>query len=272
MIQELPQSQLNSGHHRLLPFLVAANSVNYGKPYKLSCAEAIAATLFIVGYPAEAETLMNEFSWGPEFLKINLDILTQYAQCEDSTEVVATQNAYLEQCQAESLARKNRHALPPLSGSEEESSDFEAEDYEEEQDDTDRETAVVSVDKYGNDIFASSVVQNHDETTEQEQDNEEDEDKDENDFVYISKIATDNRKLRIQMKEQRNETFVDVAENESNASNDDREKHASVTVASVCQEPTAIATSGNATLQVPLSLLQKWSLEQEFQSHHAPEN
>ncbi|KAF1772584.1 Ribosome biogenesis protein [Phytophthora cactorum] len=118
-VQELPYKQLRSGVHRLLPFLVAANSVNYGRPHKLSCSEAIAATLYIVGLKEEAVQLMDEFTWGPEFLKINADCLKAYAACENSEQVVEAQNAYLAACQTEHEQRLLRMNLPTVESDEE---------------------------------------------------------------------------------------------------------------------------------------------------------
>nr|CCA25371.1 conserved hypothetical protein [Albugo laibachii Nc14] len=119
-LSELPPNHFKkSGVHRLLPFLVAANSVNYGKATKLSCVEAVAATLYIVGLKEEAIQLINEFSWGNEFLKINQDCLEAYAACNSSDEVVKAQSKYLEGCRKEQEERLNRFALPKYESSDE---------------------------------------------------------------------------------------------------------------------------------------------------------
>ena len=95
-LAEIPFQQMRAGHHRLLPFLVAANPVNYGKPSKLSCAEAAAATLYICGYVDAAKAVLNEFGWGKEFIKLNTELLELYRTSVDAAEVVQRQNEWLE--------------------------------------------------------------------------------------------------------------------------------------------------------------------------------
>ncbi len=82
-------------HHRILPFLVAANPVNYGKPCKLTTAEALSATLYIVGYKDEACDLMNQFKWGPHFIELNENLLEAYYKAENSAEIVKIQSEFL---------------------------------------------------------------------------------------------------------------------------------------------------------------------------------
>ena len=98
-LQEIPFRQMQSGHHRLLPFMVAANTVNYGRPFKLTCAEAAAATLYICGKKDAAKEVLKEFSWGEEFFHLNEQVLDMYACCENAEEVVAKQNEWLELAQ-----------------------------------------------------------------------------------------------------------------------------------------------------------------------------
>ena len=83
------------GEHRALPFLVAANPVNFGRPFELTTVEAIAAGLWILGESDHATDLLEPFRWGETFLELNAEPLRRYADCADSIEVVAVQDDYL---------------------------------------------------------------------------------------------------------------------------------------------------------------------------------
>lgn len=81
--------------HRALPFLLAANAVNFGKPFKLSTVEAFAAALYILGEKEQAALILNKFKWGNTFLELNREPLERYSEAKDSTEVVRIQADYL---------------------------------------------------------------------------------------------------------------------------------------------------------------------------------
>jgi len=82
-------------HHRSLPFLVAANPTNYGRPCILSTAEAVAATFYIVGLKDIAIHIMSHFKWGPHFLELNHELLEEYSLALSSREVVKIQNEFM---------------------------------------------------------------------------------------------------------------------------------------------------------------------------------
>lgn len=119
-LDDVPFAALKGGPGRLLPFLVAANTVNYGKPLRLSCAEAVAAALYIMRFKLEAREVLRGFAWGGAFFEINQDLLDLYAECEDSTQVVAVQSAHIEACEAEVANRRQRDYGALMSSSEEE--------------------------------------------------------------------------------------------------------------------------------------------------------
>eukprot|EP00003_Mantamonas_plastica_P000181 TRINITY_DN1016_c0_g2_i2.p1 TRINITY_DN1016_c0_g2~~TRINITY_DN1016_c0_g2_i2.p1 ORF type:complete len:188 (+),score=86.79 TRINITY_DN1016_c0_g2_i2:1-564(+) len=89
-----------------VPFLIAANPVNYGKPMKLTCAEAIAAALYITGFDEQANVVMEQFKWGPVFYELNAELFEAYSMCADSAEVVQAQMQYLSQVEEEQKARQ----------------------------------------------------------------------------------------------------------------------------------------------------------------------
>jgi pre-rRNA-processing protein TSR3 len=82
-------------HHRSLPFLVAANPTNYGRPCILSTAEALAATFYIVGLKDNAIQIMSRFKWGPHFLELNHELLEEYSLARSSQEVVKIQSEFI---------------------------------------------------------------------------------------------------------------------------------------------------------------------------------
>ena len=80
---------------RSLPFMVAVNPVNFGKAYKLSCAEAFAACLFLGGFEKEARFLMDHFKWGEHFFKVNEELFGKYRGITSQDELKNIQEKYI---------------------------------------------------------------------------------------------------------------------------------------------------------------------------------
>lgn len=102
-LDDVPFGRIKGRAPRLLPWMLAANPVNYGRPCKLSCAEALAAALYICGQKDDARAVMSRFKWGHSFFALNEELLEIYAACKDAQEVIEAQNAYLE-----SMAEQDR--------------------------------------------------------------------------------------------------------------------------------------------------------------------
>lgn len=85
----------------LVPYLVAANSVNYGRPWRLNCAEALAACFFICGHEDWAHEVVAHFSYGEAFLEINSQLLKRYAACTNEEEVKNAEENWLAKIERE---------------------------------------------------------------------------------------------------------------------------------------------------------------------------
>ena len=86
-LDEVPFHALPNTANRMLPFLVAANPVNYGKPWRLNCAEALIAGLSICGFEEDVERLCSAISYGHTFLELNMERLDLYKSCSSAEEI-----------------------------------------------------------------------------------------------------------------------------------------------------------------------------------------
>ena len=100
-VKEVPWSKIGGKCERLLPYLVAANSVNYGRPWRLNCAEALAACFFICGHEDWAHDVLTHFSYGEPFLDINAQLLKRYAACTDEQEIKKAEENWLAKIERE---------------------------------------------------------------------------------------------------------------------------------------------------------------------------
>lgn len=54
----------------------------------MSCVEAFAATLSIVGLPDYGSILLNKFKWGHAFYTLNASLLDAYAKCDSAQAIL----------------------------------------------------------------------------------------------------------------------------------------------------------------------------------------
>ncbi|KAF8066002.1 DUF367 family protein [Lyophyllum atratum] len=112
-LDDVPFGKIASPHERLLPYLLATNPTNYGKPWRLNCVEALAAAFYITGFDTYAEKLLSGFGWGGSFYKVNRTFIERYKTCSTSDEVTAMQENIMEDLEknwVESRRQKERDA------------------------------------------------------------------------------------------------------------------------------------------------------------------
>ena len=76
---------------RTLPLVLAANPVSWGRPGRLSTAEALAMCLVLMDHDDQAQRLLAPFSWGEQFFLLNAEPLSAYKNANTREEMIDLQ-------------------------------------------------------------------------------------------------------------------------------------------------------------------------------------
>ena len=76
-----------NGIKRKLPPLFAGNPINYSKLNKLTTAEALSASLMILGYREQGLELLDKFKWGHTFYELNQNLFEEYSKLENEEQI-----------------------------------------------------------------------------------------------------------------------------------------------------------------------------------------
>ena len=79
---------------RRLPLLLAGNPQHYGRLGELNTAEALAASLRVLGDTAGAERLLESFPGAEGFWALNRALFESYAAAADPTEIRAAESSF----------------------------------------------------------------------------------------------------------------------------------------------------------------------------------
>ncbi|KAJ7091481.1 DUF367-domain-containing protein [Mycena belliarum] len=115
-LDDVPFGKIASPHERLLPYLLATNPTNYGKPWRLNCVEALAAAFYITGFNSYAERLLSGFGWGGSFWKVNRTLLERYQTCVSAAEVAAMQETIMDELERTWEAARRDKEREPANG------------------------------------------------------------------------------------------------------------------------------------------------------------
>jgi pre-rRNA-processing protein TSR3 len=76
---------------RTLPCVLAANPVSWGKPGRLSTAEALALSLVLIGRWDQAKEIMKPFRFSDSFFNLNNEPLEAYSSAKTNAELAEIQ-------------------------------------------------------------------------------------------------------------------------------------------------------------------------------------